>query len=81
MVVNVSFLLKLYIHHWYTDVKKLEDKRQNDQSIRSVEKARHIYETDKNTVMPHGRHIYSKEYDMAKATMCKYPQSGRALLQ
>ena len=24
--------------------------------------------------MPHGRHIYSKAYDMAKAKMCTYPQ-------
>ena len=28
------------------------------------------YETYKNTVIPHGRHIYAKEYYMAKATMC-----------
>ena len=29
--------------------------------------------------MPHGRHIYAKAYDMAKATMCSYPQSKHAL--
>ena len=29
--------------------------------------------------MPHGRHIYSKAYDMANATMCTYPQSDHAL--
>ena len=29
--------------------------------------------------MPHGRHIYSKASDMAKATMCTYPQSDQAL--
>ena len=29
--------------------------------------------------MPHGRHIYAKEYDMAKATMCSYLQSDHAL--
>ena len=29
--------------------------------------------------MPHGNHIYSKEYDTAKATMCAYPQSYHAL--
>ena len=33
------------------------------------EKQIHIYETYKNTVMPHGRHIYAKAYDMEKATM------------
>ena len=33
-----------------------------------------IYETYKNTVMPHGHHIYSKAYGMGKAAMCAYPQ-------
>ena len=39
-------------------LKKLKDKSQNSQSRRSGEKAHHIYTTYKNTVMPHGRHIY-----------------------
>ena len=38
-----------------------------------------IYETFKNAVMPHGRHIYAKAYDMAKATMCEWSQSYHAL--
>ena len=29
--------------------------------------------------MPYGRHIYSKESDMAKDTMCTYPHSDHAL--
>ena len=29
--------------------------------------------------MPHGRHIYAKSSDIAKATMCAYPQSDNAL--
>ena len=29
--------------------------------------------------MPHGRHIYTKSYDMKNATMCTYPQSDHAL--
>ena len=29
--------------------------------------------------MPHGRHIYTKESDMAKATIFAYPQSDHAL--
>ena len=29
--------------------------------------------------MPHGVHIYDKAYDMAKATMCAYPQSDHIL--
>ena len=39
-----------------------------------------IYETYKNTVMPHGRNINAKAYDMEKATMCAYSQSDHALL-
>ena len=39
----------------------------------------HIYETYKNTFMPHGRHIYAKAYDMKKATMCAYSKSYHAL--
>ena len=42
-------------------------------------KSNHIYETYKNTVMPHGRHIYAKSYYISKATMCAYPQSDHAL--
>ena len=60
-------------------LKKLKDKSQNYQSRRSGEKAHHIYEKYKNTVMPHGRHIYAQASDMAKATMCTYPQSDHAL--
>ena len=33
----------------------------------------------KNTVMPHGRHIYAKACDMENATMCAYPQYNHAL--
>ena len=29
--------------------------------------------------MPHGRHIYAKESDMANSTMCTYPHSGHSL--
>ena len=29
--------------------------------------------------MPHGHHIYSKAYDMERATMWTYPQSDHAL--
>ena len=60
-------------------LKKLKDKIQNAQIRRSGEKAHHIYITYKNTVMPHGRHIYAKESDMANATMCAYPHSDNAL--
>ena len=29
--------------------------------------------------MPHGRHIYAKESDMSKATICTYLQSDHSL--
>ena len=67
MVVNVAFMLKVYLHHLYPGmigIKKLKDKSQNAQSRRSSEKSHHIYETYKNTVMPHGRHICAKASDM-----------------
>ena len=44
-----------------------------------VKKKIRIYETNKNTVMPHGRHIYAKASDMEKATICAYPQSDNEL--
>ena len=45
-------------------LEKLKDKIQNAQSRISDDKSHHIYTTYKNTVMPHGRHIYAKAYDM-----------------
>ena len=43
------------------------------------EKKIRIYETCKYTIMPHGHNIYSKAYDMEKATVCLSPQSDHAL--
>ena len=60
-------------------LKKLKDQSQNAQIRRSGRKAHHIYETYKNTVMPHGHHIYSKAYDMAQSTLCAYPQCDHSL--
>ena len=59
--------------------KKTKDLSQNDQSRRSGGKENCIYETYKNTVMPHGRHIYAKAYDMENSTMCAYSQSDHEL--
>ena len=59
-------------------MEKLKDKSQNSQSRSSGEKVHHIYETYKNTVMPHGRHIYDKTSDIAKAKMYTYPQSDHS---
>ena len=60
-------------------LKKIKDKSQNAQSRTSGEKAHHIYTKYKNTVMPHGRHIYAKVYDMKNSTMCIYYYSDNAL--
>ena len=30
-------------------------------------------------IIPHGRHIYAKAYDMEQATVCTYPQPDNAL--
>ena len=59
--------------------EKLKDQIQNAQNRRSGEKAHHIYTTYKNTVMPHGSHIYAKASYIANAKMCTYPQSEHAL--
>ena len=37
-----------------------------------------IYETYKNTMMPHGRHICAKFSDMVNAKTCAYPQYNHA---
>ena len=64
MVVNVAFLLKVYIRNCFPGVigiKKLKYQSKNDQNISSVEKAHHIYETyNKNSdTTPSTRfHIY-----------------------
>ena len=63
--------------YWY--FKKLNYQIQNAQNRRSGGKENNIYETYKNTVMPHGRHTYAKAYDIAKETMCAYSQSDHAL--
>ena len=64
---------------WRDCYKKLKSQSQNSQNRRSGEKENHIYETYKNTVITHGRHIYDKASDVAKATMCSYPHSDHAL--
>ena len=60
-------------------LKKLKDQIQNAQNIRSVEKSNFIYETYKNILIPHGRHIYDKAYGVAKSTVWPYPQYDHAL--
>ena len=33
----------------------------------------HLFETNKNSFIPHGSHIYAKASDMDMDTMCAYP--------
>ena len=63
----------------YRYFKKIKDQIQNTQNRRSGEISNLVYEAYKNTVMPNGRHIYTKAYDMAKTAMCAYSQSYHAL--
>ena len=84
-MLECAHILSLIMHFHTGNVwcdrylKKLKDHNQNAQSRRSGEKAHHIYGTNKNTVMPHGRHTYAKASDMANSRMCTYPQSDHEL--
>ena len=60
-------------------LKILKYQIQNAQNRRSGEKSIHKYETNKNSVISHGRHIYAKTSDMAQDTMCSYRQSDHVL--
>ena len=80
--MNVAFILKykfIIAILALSVFEKLKDKIQNAQIRRSGEKSHHLYEIEKNTVIPHGRNIYAKASDMANAKMCTYPQSDNAL--
>ena len=57
----------------------MKDQRQNAQRRRSGEKAHHIYTAYKNTVIPHGRHIYAKASDTENAKMWAYSNLDNAL--
>ena len=83
VVANVAYLPEVYIHHYcHGDTVVLKNSRISAKILKTEglgKKKICIYETYKNTVMPHGRDIYAKAYDMEKATICKYPQSDHAL--
>ena len=51
-------------------MKHLKDKGHNTQNRRSSETSSRIFETYKNSVLPHIFHIYNTTVDMAMATMC-----------
>ena len=41
--------------------------------------ANQLFETYKNTSVPHGKHMFQTSYDMLMAKMCAYPSSKYAL--
>ena len=45
---------------------------------RSSEKANRLFEIYKNSVIPHGIHIYATAADMAMDKMCAYPPPQHA---
>ena len=56
----MSCLPKAYIHHYYHGVsffEKLKDQSCNAQNRRYGEMANHLFDTYKNTVMPHRKHM------------------------
>ena len=41
--------------------------------------SKHLFETYKNSAMPHGNHMFQTESDMAISTICEYLPSKYAL--
>ena len=60
-------------------MKKIKDQICNAQNRRSGEMMNNIFETYKNSVMPHGKHMLRIAYVMAISTICTYPLSKHAL--
>ena len=56
-------------------LNKIKDVSKNDQNQRSVEMANCLFDTNKNLVILHGRHIYATASGMYIATMCAYSTS------
>ena len=83
MVVNVAYLPKIYITRYCHGVIVIfKNSRISAKMLKAEglgEKQIRIYETYKNTVMPHGCHVFAKAYDMEKASMCAYSQSDHTL--
>ena len=51
----------------------IKDISQNTQNERSGEIVTCLFETYRNSVIPHGHHIYATTSDIAMAKMCAYP--------
>ena len=60
-------------------LEKLKDKRCSAQDRRSGEMANHLFETYKNTFMPHGNHMFQTAYDTIMENLFTYPSSTYSL--
>ena len=67
------------ISRWDHYLRNLKYLSQNAQNRGSREKSNRLFDTYKNYLMPHGRHIYATAADMDMATICAYPPSQHAL--
>ena len=62
---------------WYKEKSNIKAKIPKTEGL--VKNKMFVYETYKNTVMSHGRHIYEKASYMKNSTIHSYPQSDYAL--
>ena len=76
------YLPKACIRRYYHEVSvfgKLKDHSFNAQNIRYGEMANRLFEIYKHSVVPHCKHMFQTEYEMAMVTMCAYPSFNYAL--
>ena len=82
MGVSVAYMPKSYIHQYYHDVCffwKIKDHSCNAQNRRSGENPNHLFETYKNSVIPHGKNVFQTAPGMVMIKLCVYPSSNYAL--
>ena len=88
MVQGNVWLWVFYIFQKYTLIfiilvwsllKKIKDQTHNLQNRKSCEMANRIFETYKNSTMPHVHHRYKTVSGMTMATMCAYPSYQHTL--
>ena len=81
VVVSAEYMLRARIHHFYNRVKVFEQLKYQSLHTKyriSCEMDNHLFETYKNSFVPHGEHIFKTYYDIYMATMCAYPSSKYA---
>ena len=77
--IYVKSIHSSFLSWRYGLLKISKDQIHNSQNRRSGEITSCIFETCNNYVIPHGVHVYQKEYYMDIATMCDYPLTHHAL--